>query len=322
MSVVLLGNGNGTFSAAVNYQLPNTAVGQVAALAVEELNGDGKPDLVAENGRADGRNVSVLLGNGNGTFQTPKSSSAMPYTGAIAVADFDGDGKLDVIVTAPGTDSIGVLRGKGDGTFQPALNYSVGGGGPVGVAVGDFDGDGNLDVVTANLSASVSEVFGNGDGTFQAPREYRAIGSNPSSVWSLATGDFNGIGKLDLAAAIEGNFIGDVSVLLGKRNGDFQLTRRYSVGQGSRFVAAGDFDGDGKLDLVTADDSSNNVNVLLGNGDGSFKSPVPYPVGSSPYAIGVGDFDHDGKLDLAVANFKDNSVSVLLGNGNGTSEHL
>jgi hypothetical protein len=185
--------------------------------------------------------------------------------------------------------------------------------------VGDFNGDGKLDVVTGNDS-SVSVLPGNGDRTFQAPRNYVATPLPLVAVRSVAAGDFNGDGKLDLAVALEDPNLnlGYVTVLLSKGNGSFRPAVDYSAGNGSYFVAVGDLNGDGKLDLVAADEQGRNVSVLLGNGNGTFQPAVQYPVGSFPSSIAVEDFNGDGKLDLAVANFRDKDVSVLLGNGNGT----
>jgi hypothetical protein len=139
------------------------------------------------------------------------------------------------------------------------------------------------------------------------------VGTNPASV---AVGDFNGDGKLDLAVANSAS--NNVSVLLGNGDGTFQAAVNYAVGTNPASVAVGDLNGDGKLDLAVANIGSNNVSVLLGNGDGTFKAAVNYAVGSSPYSVAVGDFNGDGKLDLAVANPGSNNVSVLLGNGDGT----
>jgi Bacterial Ig-like domain (group 3)/FG-GAP-like repeat len=314
---VLLGKGNGTFRMAVNY-----SVGQEPnSIAVGDFNGDGKPDLVTANPNSPfGANVSVLLGNGDGTFQAPRNSKAAAPPNFVAVGDFDGDGKLDAVVGSYG--DVSVLRGKGDGTFWPPMNYN-GVGGPEFAGVGDFNGDGKLDVVALNLNGTLSVLIGNGDSTFQAARDYPVMGSI-GSFSSIAQGDFKGDGKLDLAVA-EGFGHGYVSVLLAKGNGSFQPAVNYSVGLGATAVAVGDFNGDGKLDLVTADNYGKNVNVLLGKGDGTFQAAVEYPVGSLPYSIAVGDFNGDGKLDLAVANCNcasspppPGSVSVLLGNGDGT----
>src|SRR5215831_10388909 len=199
---VLLGNGDGTFQAAINFG----SGGNVASfVAVGDFNGDGVQDLVVANsGDFDSGNVSVLLGNGDGTFQTARSLGAGSNPSSITVGDFNGDGIQDLAVANNGfsSDSVSVLLGNGDGTFQAAVNFGVGIR-PAVVTVGDFNGDGIQDLAVANNgSNNVSVLLGNGDGTFQAAVNFGA-GDRPVSV---AVGDFNGDGRLDLAVA--NDFIG------------------------------------------------------------------------------------------------------------------
>ncbi len=229
---------------------------------------------------------------------------------AVAVGDFNGDGKSDLAVSDLGND-VSILIGKGDGTFEPAVYYGAGSG-PETVAVGDFNGDGKLDLATPDFyTNSVGVLLGKGDGTFQ-PVVGHAVGSAP---YSVAVADFNGDGKLDLVTP---NYHGNnVSVILGNGDGTFQPPMNYGAGSGPVWASVGDFNGDGKVDLVAANGNANNVSVLLGNGDGTFQPAVNYTVGSGPTAIAVGDFNGDGKLDLAVT-YNPGGVSILLGNGDGT----
>src|SRR5262249_51928139 len=182
-----------------------------------------------------------------------------------------------------------------------------------------FKGEAMLDVAVAKLGddfgrdSSVSVLLGNGDGTFQPARNFTA-GTNPRSV---AVGDFNGDGILDLAVANLNN----VSVLLGNGDGTFRAARSFAAGRAPSSVAVGDFNGDGLLDLAVV--GRDNVSVLLGNGDGTFWAARNFPTGIYPSSVAVGHFNDDGLLDLAVANFGGDSglgssVSVLLGNGDGT----
>jgi len=241
---------------------------------------------------------------------------------SVTAGDFNGDGKLDLAVTNGGFNTVSVLLGNGDGTFQAAVTYLTGSG-PASVTSEDFNGDGKLDLAVAVFGSQdgpsyVSVLLGNGDGTFQAAVTY-AAGSRPNSVTS---GDFNGDGKLDLAVA--NSNLGpppardSVSVLLGNGDGTFQAAVSYSAGTAPGSVTSGDFNGDGKPDLVVANFDSNTVSVLLGNGDGTFQAPVSYLAGASPSSVTSGDFNGDGKPDLVVANYNSSTVSVLLGNGDGT----
>jgi len=292
------------------------------SVAVGDFNGDGIADLVTANASntlpGAGNNISVLLGNGDGTFRTAVNYlyGNDPY--AVAVGDFNGDGIADIAVTnaggiaVPYANTLFVLLGNGDGTFQPPAIYPVGGA-PTSVVVGDFNGDGIADLAVGSAASfNVTVLLGNGDGTFQSGVSY--VSGGPAL--SLAVGDFDGDGKADLVS-VDGPGGVTVSVLLGNGDGTFQAAVSYSVATGPASVAVGDFNGDGKADLVTAG-YSNNVNVLLGNGDGTFQAAVNYATGITSVAVAVGDFNGDGKADLITANYGDNNVSVLPGNGDGT----
>jgi hypothetical protein len=280
------------------------------SVATGDFNGDGKLDLVATNFNAN--NVSVLLGNGDGTFQAAVDYGVGLGPHSVVVGDFNGDGKLDLAVANMIGNNVSVLLGKGDGTFQVATVYNTGSA-PSSVTVGDFNRDGQLDLVVANeQSNNVSVLLGNGDGTFQAALNY------PAGLWSssVAAGDFNGDGNLDLAVANLG--ANNVSILLGNGDGTFQPAVNYVAGSACQSVAIGDLNGDGKLDLAVVNVTTNDISILLGNGDGTFQVATNYSVGTQPQSLALGDLNGDGSVDVAVANNSTRNVSILLGNGDGT----
>jgi len=278
------------------------------SVAVGDFNGDGKPDLAVVNSYSN--NVSILLGNGDGTFQIHVDYPTGAQPGSVAIGDFNGDGKLDLAVVNSYSNNVSVLLGNGNGTFQPAVSYGTGSGtGPAFVAVGDFNHDGKLDLAVANSNSSnVSVLLGNGDGTFQTAVNYD-VGGAPTSI---AVGDFNHDGKLDLAVAVPVPGPSTyVSVLLGNGDGTFQTAVNYNAPYAPDAVAVGDFNGDGNLDLVVGNRSSN-ISVFLGNGDGTFRTAVNYSAGYNPSSVAVGDFNNDGTLDLAVANSGSSTTATVL----------
>jgi hypothetical protein len=291
-----------------------------------DFNADGKLDLAIAN--SGDNTVTILLGNGDGTFtfKPTLTTGSVPYS--LTAGDFNNDGKLDLAVTnfangAPSTVSIFI--GNGDGTFKPAVSYTVGSG-PSSVVTGDFNRDGKLDLAVANQNDhTVSILLGNGDGTFQANADYPAViaGAGTLDVADVALGDFNGDGKLDLA--VTNPSTDQVSILLGNGDGTFQNPVSYSTGAaGSHPIAvnAADFNNDGILDLAVTNLNAKNVAIFLGNGDGTFKPQVSYSTTGGtiigPSAMTTGDFNGDGIVDLAITDQHDNSVSILLGNGDGT----
>ena len=301
---VLLGNGDGTFQDQVRYAVGTTPV----ALVAGDFNGDGRTDLAVANYGIypnDGT-VSVLLGNGDGTFQDQVRYAVGTGPNALVVGDFNGDGRTDLAVANDGTNDVSVLLSNGDGTFQDQVRYAVGTT-PVALVARDFNGDGRTDLAVVNFGTNdVSVLLSNGDGTFQHQVRY-AVGDYPSA---LVAGDFNGDGRTDLAVANQVS--SDVSVLLGNGDGTFQHQVRYAVGSAPFALVAGDFNGDGRTDLAVANQVSNDVSVLQGNGDGTFQKAVPYAAGTTSSALVAGDFNSDGRTDLAVANYRSNDVSVLL----------
>ena len=282
---VLLGNGDGTFQPAVKY-VTDGYLDQ--SVVVADVNADGKPDLVVANYCASASDcptasVSVLLGNGDGSFKAASTyGSGAFYASGVAVADINGDGKMDVVVSnlcvsgsdancANGTTgmvadgSVGVLLGNGDGTFRPAVSYDSGGKTALQVTIADVNNDGKPDLVVSNACGDSSNcggdglvgvLLGNGDGTFQTAMSYDSGGTNAQGV---AAADVNGDGKLDLlvtnfdACSTNACPDGSVSVLLGNGDGTFQVAQSYDSGAlAATSVAVTDLNKDGRPDLVVA----------------------------------------------------------------------
>ena len=319
---VLLGKGDGTFTQAsgspINMYSPSAGTDPgPCGVVVGDFNNDGKLDFAVANGGYTFNNVPVLLGNGDGTFTASpgQTTASRPTSCALAAADFNGDGGLDLSVGNDIYGTFDILLGYGAGAFTEAANspmfLSVLG--QSSVAVGDLNGDGKLDLAIATQSTNgVTILLGNGDGTF-TPTSGPAptVGKQPQGI---VAGDFNGDGKLDLAITNAAD--NTVTILLGNGDGTFTQASGspIAVGTAPYAIVAADFRANGKLDLAVVNSGSNNVTLLLGNGDGTFaQAPAsPFPVGKAPYSLVVGDFNSSGRPGLAVANSTDGTISVLV----------
>jgi len=287
------------------------------SVAVGDFNGDGDPDLVATVPNSS-NSLKVLLGtNVASDVGFAGASNVTPAGGVapigVAVGDFNGDAKLDFVTSNQMGGSITVYLGDGNGGFAAGItNTTPSGTHDYHLAVADFDGDGKPDVATSSQSGHVSVLLNDGLGTgaFIAAVEFN-VGGTP---YGITTADFDNDGKPDIVTA---NRTGSsVSVLMNTSTAgtpDFATASSFSVGSTPYSVAAGDFDGDAKLDLVVANSGSNNVSVLHGDGAGSFATAVNFSVGSAPRGVVVGDFNLDTRLDIATANRGTNDVSLLLG---------
>jgi hypothetical protein len=230
----------------------------------------------------------------------------------VAGGDFNNDGVADLVVANSGENTISVLLGKGNGTFQPPAKFSAGRS-PYAIAAGDFNGDGNLDVAVTNRDDNtVSLLLGNGDGTFRTQTAY-AVGNSPLGI---AIADFNLDGNADVVVANAND--NTVSILLGNGDGTLQPQVAYPAGSLPYGIAVADFNGDATSDVAVASSSNNSLSVLLGNGDGTFQPQILVPVGNDPLYTVALDLNGDGIPDLVAANYKDDTISVLMGNGDGT----
>jgi hypothetical protein len=278
------------------------------AVTTADFNGDGKLDLAVATGN---NSVSILLGNGTGTFPTHVQYAVPGNPVAIVHGDFNGDGKQDIATADQTANEISVLLGNGDGTFQSHHEYATGTK-PMALATADVNGDGNLDIIVADYSANkVSVLLGNGDGTFKTHVDY-ATGNSPSAV---VIGDFNGDGRLDLVVANKSD--NTVSILLGNGDGTFQSPIAYATAALPNSVVVGNFTSSNVLDVAVGT-ANKVVSVLLGNGNGSFQKHVDYKIGANAMAIAAADLGSAGKLSLIAANYNDNTISTLAGNGDST----
>lgn len=317
---LLLNQGAGAFQRACQYPVGTSP----DALASGDLNGDGMPDLVTVNGNGWNQpgTASILLGRGDGTFDAATHVVMGRGPWGVALADFDGDGKLDMVTAISGgwfeTNQVNVLRGRGDGTFDSPAWYTVGTA-PAWIGSGDFNGDGHPDLATVNAGpgssgTTVSVLLNRGDGTFATATTCR-VGTYPGFA---VIADFNQDGKADLATANRASLT--VSLLLGRGDGTFNPTADFAVPAGATQLVAADLDNDGRLDLGVLGGSydSGIVSILPGNGSGAFSSPTLYNVGVGLQAIAAGDFNADTIPDLTVAGGYDSAVLVMAGRGDGT----
>jgi len=320
---VLLSNGDGTFTPTGSFA---TGSGPSRA-AAGDLNGDGKADLVIANESTG--TVSVLLGNGDGTFQGKTdyacSASQLAAPQAVVVADLNGDGATDIVVANTGWDTLGILLGKGDGTFQAVKEIQLTSA-PVTVVAADFNGDGNADLAVPNnqgdtipgASNAISILLGNGDGTFGTATDYKI----PGPTQALQAADFNGDGNLDLAAfSFSSTAAGTVTMLLGKGDGSFLVHGNYG-GVASFASVVGEFNGDSHLDVAMLSRDDFLVNVLLGDGTGGMSSIVDSPIvnrnAQMTPDLFAGEFTGDGKLDLVSTYLGLGGVALSRGIGDGT----
>jgi hypothetical protein len=294
---VSLGKGDGTFQKPVLYSTELSY-----SLAVGDFNNDGNLDIVVANENLNPSTVSVYLGNGDGTFKAPVDSSTTNYNEFVAVGDFNGDGKLDIVLIE--NPSISVLLGNGDGTFQPPNdnNSFVG---AQWLAVGDFNNDHKLDVIAIGSfgsSYNIGVFLGNGDGTLQNSLTY-PIDYVPGTV---AVGDLNSDGNLDAVVAYD---LAGVGVLLGKGDGSFQPAVNYNTtGIGSYYVIVSDLNVDGKLDVSLPTGSG--VDVLWGNGDGTLQ-PAQLFTTSETGIPAVGDLNGDHLPDFVMASTLYGATTML-----------
>ncbi|MFI5371085.1 MAG: FG-GAP-like repeat-containing protein [Candidatus Eisenbacteria bacterium] len=305
---VLLGDGAGGFGPATNFATGHSPQG----IAIVDLNGDGKPDLVVAN-RGD-NTVSALFGNGSGGFVPTTTVAAGNSPSGLAAGDLNGDGIPDLAVANVNGIGIGVFFGDGHGGLSP-MSFLATADNPWSVAITDLNGDGKPDLVAAcsGLASTVSVLIGNGSGGFAPHVEYPAA----AGCWGIAVGDLNGDGNVD--AATVNQDVNSASIFLGNGTGGFGARTDYAVETQPFGVTIADVNGDGRPDVATANflTATASVTLMLNAGSGSYMPHVDYATNSSPRWVALGDFNGDGHPDMATANTGTSNVSVRLGSGGG-----
>lgn len=313
---ILLGDGNGNFTTILTYST-GTGSGPYG-IAVDDINSDGRSDIVVTNSATS--TIGIFLGYDNGnfadiiTFSTGEDSGPL----SVSIGDFSNDSCSDVVVANQGSNNVGVLLGYGNGSFSDVNIYSTGeDSGSWSATVGDINSDSNLDIVVANTDTHNVGVFlGYGNGTFGNQIILpMTLSSLPMRV---IVGDFNNDNQLDIAAA--NRAADNVDIFIGYGDGTFATMQVYSTEDGStsRYFKVVDFNNDNKSDIAVVNEGTNSIVVPFGLGDGSFLLGTSYSIGtgSVPCALAIGDFNNDSRLDISVANNYANNIGVFLSYGN------
>ncbi|CAF1144312.1 unnamed protein product [Rotaria sordida] len=289
-------------------------------IITRDFNNDKYLDIAVAFSLSD--KIGILLGYGNGSFgiMMTYSTGNGSRPQSLTVHDFNNDGQLDIVVISSATNDIGILLGYGNGSFTTSRRYSTGNGsGPIAIILTDINNDGEIDIVVANAAANnIGILLGHGNLTFDTIITYST--GNNSKPQSLAVGDFDNDGQIDIAVA---NFLtSNISIFLGYQNGNFTIQVSYSTGYQSwpHSITVGDFNRDNRLDIATCNFNMNDVSIFLGYGNGSFAPLMTFSTGdgSAPVFVEARDFNNDGILDIAVANYGTNTIVVLFGFGDGS----
>ncbi len=305
---------------------PSNPVGRAPqAITAGDFNGDGLSDIATVNGTSD--DVSVLLGNGNGTFRSAVSFGVGKIPLAVVAADMDGDGLLDLVLALSGADQVVVLKGEGTGLFKKLVSQGAGKG-TTFLAVRDVNGDGWSDVVVVNSGRfgyyppfDLAVLLNDGQGGLLAPVAYEQDGRDGMFPTGVLVEDLTGDGKPDLAVTWSQpswrSPNGLVSILKNIGNGKFVLEKELKPGFTLSAIQGADINHDGLVDLAVTSLFSDTVRILLQREGGSFTELDPIKVGFAPVGVVFRDFDGDQEMDMVVVNRDSNSLSILLGNGAG-----
>lgn len=323
---ILLGSATGTFTPVNN---PQSAGIDPIGLVVTDVNNDGNPDVVtfdAQNASSASQGAfAVLLGNGDGTLQTPQITNLAAVPGMqAAVGDFNRDGKPDLAYTSASTNQVSIALNNTLPTAYPsARSFTAYADQPAakgnmadGIVAADFNKDGLLDIAVTYLQDNAVRVMLNNGGGFGAAQTY-AVGYQP---YFVASGDINGDGYPDLVVSntTTNNKVGSISVLLNNRNGTFAQAVSYPTGWLPYQVAVGDLNGDGYADVVVAEYGASTAQIFWGSKSGTLTEGPGLPTGINPIGVAIADFAHNGQPDVVVTCYENSQVYVFPNEGNGT----
>lgn len=276
-----------------------------------DFNEDGVTDIITTNIGND--SLSILFGNGDGTFKEQKQIPVAKEPRALAMDDFNGDGHMDLAIACSGSDQIAIYFGLANGTFGAGQRYGVHKS-PVSIAGGDFNGDHKPDLAVALRNDKIKILIGLGDGTFVDGAQYE-YGDTPTSI---AVADLDRNGTLDLAVSNGGPMSSAVSIWLGNGDGTFRNPTDYRTGKRPLVVTFADFNGDQFVDLLVMNGEMDTFTIFLGNGNGTFQAGKESGADTGPVYGLARDIDGDGRMDVAIVNVQSNNLSILYGRGDGT----
>lgn len=281
------------------------------SVATADFNHDGLTDILTTN--ISSNSLSMLLGNGDGTFKDQVQIELSKDPRALVLEDFNGDGELDAAVACSGSDQIALLFGRPNGKFTVGHRYAVHRT-PVSIAAGDVSGDGKPDLAVALRNDKIAILLGDGTGGFNEGPVYE-YGDTPTSV---ALKDIDQDGRMDLAVSNGGPMSSAVTIWLGNGDGTFRNPTDYRTGKRPLVVTFADFNSDRKTDLLVINGEMDTFTTFLGNGNGTFQKGRDFGADAGPVYGIAGDFNGDQRVDVAIANVQSNNVSILFGNGDGT----
>ncbi|MGQ0810650.1 MAG: FG-GAP repeat domain-containing protein [Nitrospiraceae bacterium] len=284
------------------------------SVTAADLNGDGLTDLVTTN--IGNNTLSVLFGNGDGTFKDHVQMPVCKEPRSLALADFNRDGYSDVALACSGSDQVDILLGRPGGTFQERWQYAVHRT-PVSLASEDLNGDQKPDLAVALRNDKIKIFIGTGTGQFEEGPQYE-YGDTPTSV---ALADLDGDAKIDLAVSNGGPMSSAISIWVGNGDGSFRGPTDYRTGKRPLGVSFGDFNGDKIRDLLVINGERDSFTVFLGNGNATFQNGQDSGADAGPNYGLSRDFNGDQIADVAIVNLQSSDLSILFGRGDGTFEY-